>query len=263
MSGGQTEPLPANAVGWTPQRTAAFVHGHDAHRPGAARGDDAGRRFSYLPLPSLELRGPKGGPRPEHVGAMRRVIVVAPPDAAREVARVRMALSGDELTEEGTGNASAVLSLLPQDDSNLRDYVRSAAVWSIVTPVLLPGFDDPDRVRTRLKKEEFAGDAEGQKRLLAKLDDRIDGLIRKAFRQAGLPDELVEQAEIEYRKVGFRAGVDLADRYMVPEKLKKWPRHHVRVRWRDAAGGARRVRGPLAVGAGRHRGLGVFAAERG
>ena len=56
--------------------------------------------------------------------------------------------------------------------------------------------------------------------------------------------------------MGFRAGVELARRYEVPANLKKFPAWHVRVRFPQAVGG------PMAVGAGRYRGLGLFAGER-
>ena len=53
------------------------------------------------------------------------------------------------------------------------------------------------------------------------------------------------------------AGVEPAWRYEVPAELERWPRYHVRVRF------ARAVPGPLAVGAGRYRGFGLFAADGG
>jgi CRISPR-associated protein Csb2 len=177
------------------------------------------------------------------------------------------ALAGQELAGLGISGPAATLRLVDRpveqlrDDSNLGPYVNESVVWSTVTPVLLPGFDDPDGIRKRLRKREALSDAATQKRLLEQLDQRIERLIRKAFRQAGLPRELADHAEVEHRKVGFRAGVDLADRYKPPRNLKHWPRYHVRVRWRDANGNEVPIPGPLAVGAGRHRGLGVFAAE--
>ena len=57
----------------------------------------------------------------------------------------------------------------------------------------------------------------------------------------------------EYRTAGFRPGLDLSNRYELPPM--KFPRYHVRVRFPQP------VRGPLAIGAGRYRGLGLFAAE--
>ena len=119
-----------------------------------------------------------------------------------------------------------------------------------MTPVVLPGFDDPDGLRKKLNDRP---NAEQQKNLLGRLDRRILDLIKKAFRQAGWPNELVEQSDLEYREVGFRAGVDLSRRYELPPL--KFSRYHVRVRFRHS------IQGPLIVGAGRYRGLGVFAAE--
>lgn len=94
-----------------------------------------------------------------------------------------------------------------------------------------------------------------QKRYLQRLDDRIEDLLRKAFRQAGYSAELVEQLQLQWRQVGFRPGVELARRYEAPVNLKKYPAWHVRVRF------ALPVAGPLVIGAGRYRGFGLFAAE--
>ena len=60
--------------------------------------------------------------------------------------------------------------------------------------------------------------------------------------------------ELEWRNVGFRAGSEAATRYLVPDKVSG-PLFHVRVRF------AKPVVGPLAIGSGRHRGMGVFAVE--
>ena len=51
------------------------------------------------------------------------------------------------------------------------------------------------------------------------------------------------------------AGLDLASRYIPPKNLDHRPRYHVRVRFPHP------IPGPLAIGAGRYRGLGLFAAE--
>jgi CRISPR-associated protein Csb2 len=99
-----------------------------------------------------------------------------------------------------------------------------------------------------------------QSELLSRLSDRIDGLIRKAILQAGFPNVLAQHADIEWRKVGFWAGADIADRYGVPDHLKRFPRYHVRIRWREPDGQPTAVAGPVCIGGGRFLGLGLFAA---
>jgi CRISPR-associated protein Csb2 len=96
--------------------------------------------------------------------------------------------------------------------------------------------------------------------MLARLSNRIDGLLRKAIVQAGFPEELADRAELEWRKVGFWPGTDLADRYGVPDHLRRFPRFHVKIQWRDARGNAVEVPGPVCFGGGRFYGLGLFAA---
>lgn len=81
----------------------------------------------------------------------------------------------------------------------------------------------------------------------------MEELLRKAFRQAGYSNDLVDQLELEWRDVGFRSGVDLASRYLPPENLGNAPRVHVQVRFPSE------VQGPIAVGSGRFRGFGLFA----
>lgn len=123
-----------------------------------------------------------------------------------------------------------LLNLLPTSDWVLGQYTTEARTWSTVTPVIWPGHDDHDPVKA-------------------------EKILRRAFHQAGLAPELVSGLEeLAWRRVGFRAGLELAHHYRKPENLNG-PMYHVRVRFPHP------IRGPLAIGAGRYRGLGVFAAE--
>jgi CRISPR-associated protein Csb2 len=188
------------------------------------------------------------------------VLVVGLPGMEEEVAWVRRALSGQALVDERTCQPVALLSLVPANEGMVRRYTAPAAVWSTVTPVILPGYDDPDHLRRRLKALGGApGAAEQQRRWLERLDERVEQLVRKALRQAGFSEALAAAAEIAWRKTGFRAGVERAEGYAAPEKLRRFPAYHVRVRWRDGAGGAVAVAGPVVAGGGRFCGLGLFA----
>jgi CRISPR-associated protein Csb2 len=139
-------------------------------------------------------------------------------------------LSGRELLDERSGQAVALLAVISTNDPHVQTgYAGPARVWSTVTPVVLPGHDD-------------GAPAEAAR------------LLRRALVQAGLPEGLVEAADLEWRREGFRPGVELATRYERPQPARM-PRYHVRVRWPVA------VRGPLAVGTVRYRGLGLFAVE--
>ena len=128
---------------------------------------------------------------------------------------------------------------------------------------MLPGYDDPRKLRRRLfvGKQQGPGHADelGQKEMLEKLDRRIAFLLRKAIRQAGYCQELAQSAEIQWRGVGFWPGTDLAVRYNYPEKLRRFRRVHVRITWRDSAGKPLAMPGPICLGGGRLHGLGLFA----
>jgi len=164
---------------------------------------------------------------------------------------VRRRLPGQELLNL-KGEPVGLLNILPTSDWVLRQYVGESRTWSTVTPIILPGHDDPDGLRKKLNNRPTS---EEQKNLLERLNRRIVSLLHKAFLQAGLSPELVDTIEeLDWSRVGFRAGLDLADRYLRPDKLNG-PQYHVRVRF------PHRIRGPLAIGAGRYRGLGVFATE--
>jgi CRISPR-associated protein Csb2 len=173
-----------------------------------------------------------------------------------EIAWARRTMSGEELIDR-QNRPVAILSLIPSDEGVVRCYTQAAAEWATVTPVVLPGYDDPRHYRRRLKSEIGAQE---QKDLLGRLENRIDGLLRKAIVQAGFSEELAECAQIDWRKSGFWPGTDLADQYGVPDHLKRFPRLHVSIRWRNADGDMVRIPGPICLGGGRFYGLGLFAA---
>lgn len=206
-----------------------FIHGHTPDGKDRLRGGPDTARFAYLPLPSLERRGPKGERRTEYCGSIRRVLIVGPPGMTAELDWVGRALSGRELVDPGTKKPVALLSLISKKNPHLQSYINPASVWSTVTPVVLPGHDEGNRAKARQ-------------------------LLCRAFAHAGVSPELIERVRLEWRLVGFRPGVELATRYQRPEQLR-FPRLHVWVRW------PKPIRGPLAAGAGRYRGLGIFASE--
>ena len=77
---------------------------------------------------------------------------------------------------------------------------------------------------------------------------RTAKLMREALKQAGLPEPLeMEVSAAPYQRHGHRAGS-----YAVPKYLADYPQYHVRVRW------AKPQLGPIVVGAGRFRGLGLL-----
>ena len=201
----------------------SYVHGH------RAAGEDAKARFSYLPLPTIEHRG-EGV---YVVGGIRRVLLAELTESTEShLLWARQMLPGQFLTNEEDGERRAMLAPL-SDDSVLQKYTAPSDTWATVTPVVLPGSDDG----------KYA---------------KAEKLFFKALRHAGYCPEALA-AKPEFRNVSFWPGGDLSLRYKRPDYLRNgcWSVYHVRVRWRQ------RMRGPLAIGAGRHCGLGIFASFQG
>lgn len=229
--------------GWPFGPTDGFVHGHGPDGK-QLTGASADRRFMYLPLPTIN-------PALNRVESIRRVLIATPPGFEDHLDWVRRRLPGQELIDL----KERPVGLLTEHTGNpwvLDQYTKPARVWSTVTPVVLPGYDDPDHLRRRLRA---ARDPAEQKQFLGELDARVEGFLRTALRHAGFADEL--GAVVEWRAGGFRPGVGLVREYARPERLDRFSAYHVRIRWRVP------VCGPLALGAGRYRGLGLFAAEGG
>lgn len=234
-----------------------FVLGH-----GEARGEShqpvGPQRLSILPLPSLELRGKNHNPV---VGSIRRVLVTVPAGEGRQpLDWISRSLAGADLIGEQQTAPAAMLVSGRSSEWVVQQYLIRASTWSTVTPVILPGFDD--RRGDRKKLNNTTNDAEHKRAILERLNARTDELLRKAIRQAGFSDMLAAHADIEWRRVGFRPGVDLASRYFVPNHLRNYPRYHVRLHWNDSHGQPINIRGPLCLGGGRFVGLGLFAAEQ-
>jgi CRISPR-associated protein Csb2 len=227
----------ARRVGWAEEDVQGRIEGHGNGDNGQATSDD---RLLYLPLPSITPNG---------VSGIRRVLVVGPPGF--DLAPLRRRLNGEELIDEDSKRPVAMLSGIPVTDRNVTRFLGPATTWSTVTPVILPGYDDPDGLRAKLKVRNTT--AEEQQNLLGRLDARILALIWKAFYQAGWTADGLAGAEVEYRAVGWFRGLDLAKNYDLPPL--RFPRYHLRIRF------SRPVAGPVVIGAGRYRGLGVFARE--
>lgn len=243
----------AEQAGWAPERIGGFVLGHGEERGASQHISVGARRFAYLPLPSIEPRGPGR----IAVGHIRRVLVATlSMGNEAELAWARRALPGQEMIAAGREQSVALLTLLPETDGVVRQYRDRAAWWASVTPVLLPGHDDRAGYRRRLAT---VTDAAEQRRLLGLLNARIERLLRKAIRQAGYAEELAEHAELEWSQAGFWPGLEVASRYGVHDHLKSYPRFHVKVGWRDGRGARVRIPGPVCIGAGRYLGLGLFA----
>jgi CRISPR-associated protein Csb2 len=211
----------ANAATGRPQEWVdSYIHGH------RSAGEDTKPRFSYLPLPTIEHRGESGCV----LGGIRRVLVAEPIETAPgHLKWARQMLPGQFLTDADSGQSKAMMAPLRDGDWVLRQYTRSSDTWATVTPVVLPGSDEGN----------FA---------------KAEKLFTKSLLHAGYAPEGL--AELTFRNVSFWPGGDLALRYNRPSYLKNghWSVYHMRMRWKHP------IKGPLALGAGRHCGLGIFAA---
>ncbi len=207
-------------AGWPFGDIAGFVCGHDS--TGAPlKGEHGVERFMYLPLPTINHKL-------HRAESIRRVLVAAPAGFEERIEWIRRRLPGAELIREDHGTPAGLLNYLPTSDWVLRQYTGSSQVWTTVTPVILPRHDKNVSANTK-------------------------ALLRLAFQQTGYSPDLLQRTEIDWRKVGFRAGVDHASRYLPPKNLDHRPRYHVCVRFPVP------IPGPVAIGAGRFRGFGLMA----
>lgn len=205
--------------------------------PVCGHGTDPNKRIAFAPLPSFT------GSHPD--GRLRRVLVAVPETVSAEFpAQVRELLfrirGGIELLQvpaQKTGNMSdqkfAFLMPVEPDDHTFGLCLDSSETWSSVTPVVLHGHDRRRSGRISSSK--------------------IERMIGSALKQVGLETLL---AHYEVSQVCFVPGLPLAHRYFRPENLGGSNRTvcHLKLIFNCA------VSGPVLLGLGRHRGLGLFTA---
>ncbi|MDE3100890.1 MAG: type I-U CRISPR-associated protein Cas5/Cas6 [Chloroflexota bacterium] len=182
-------------------------------------GGGRSRRLSYLPLPSI------GHMRID--GRIRRVLLVDPlgQPETRTQTIVRSLQGASLMDETNVWRADLQPVADPKDGEVFRAYLSTAKVWGSVTPVVLPGYDDRDpRKATRL--------------------------ILKSLAQAGYDTPV---AEISLEPLPVFPGAERAETYFVPEYMRSSRRTHLVITF------AHPVSGPLAIGRGRHVGLGLMA----
>jgi len=181
-------------------------------------------RFSYLPLPTIGH---------ENADGMIRRLLVAEPIGGSGVYRcwAENRLRNSVLRDEDGNEWGALLDpWRPASEAIIRRYVDSASTWCTVTPVVLPGFDDGKLIKA-------------------------ERLFFKALRQAGIPVDAI--ADLTLRKAPFWPGSHTPRLYYRPKYLTDRASWHVRIRFQEP------VAGPIAIGAGRHCGLGIFSAGMG
>lgn len=189
------------------------------------------RQMSYLPLPSVGYQYTDPG--------VRRIIIVTPLGDDSWLDHVARRLAGQLLNplrgdEFGGGDPPLLIPI--KGDSVSRRYTKPAHTWYSVTPVILPGHDDNKPEKTRR-------------------------LIKKALHQTGInqPCDFEWSAFSHFPKALSAHKYDRNSRptgYIRPDYLLSQTAVHLKLRFKDNL----KVPGPLAIGAGRHCGLGLFAA---
>jgi len=191
---------------------------------------DSPPRFSYLPLPTV------GHPHAD--GMIRRVLIAEPIGGDRRHAQwAASRLCGRELIDHNN-KPVALLLAAPNHDPMIERYTAAGKIWSSVTPVILPGYDNFKAIRNPQQNRPT----------------KAERLLLKCLQQAGIPPESV--AHVTMRKAPFWPGSLHPRQYRRPKYLEDQcanPGWHVHLVFRE------RIAGPLAVGAGRHCGLGLFA----
>jgi CRISPR-associated protein Csb2 len=134
-------------------------------------------------------------------------------------------LSGAPLVDEKTGEIVAELRAEPFPDTITNRYLRKSSQWGTVTPLVLPGRDDYRSAKAH-------------------------ALVLKALAQAGYTTPVLE---IHLQREPVFAGAEMAGAYRVPAYLKSFPRTHAVITFDQE------ILGPVAIGGGRHIGLGIFA----
>lgn len=210
-----------------PGGSQRYVAGHISEE------DRGAPRFSYLPLPSI------GHAHAD--GLIRRLLVAEPLGGDSSFAGwAQHRLCGATLTDHDQNERGMLLDLRPESRRMIERYIAASRTWCTVTPVILPGYDD------------FKG--------IAQHDDnqpiKAERLLVKCFAHAGIPPKSV--VSFTMRRAPFWPGSQHPRNYHRPDYLadhRARPGWHVRLMFHEP------VFGPIALGVGRHCGLGIFAAK--
>jgi CRISPR-associated protein Csb2 len=236
------------SLDWDKAKVDSFVLGHGEVQDDKTHQPVANARLVFIPLPSVEWRGEERG---KTIGPIRRVLVTVKGKIENdEFFRIVRNFEGRELIDEKTKQPVAFLRRQSKRDGAIERYFGESKEWVSVTPVILPGYDDPRKLRRRLNTTILTPNEKSD--IICKLEMRIEFLLRKALRQAGYPEELIKNAQLQWRSAGFMAGTDLASNYAVPDQHRRFRRLHVCIVF------DRPISGPFCFGGGRFAGLGLF-----
>ena len=204
-----------------------------------ADGSDDGpvaARIRIVPLPSIGH---------EHADmAIRRVLVLVPPQCPLRPDDVFWAFSAADVTDHATGEVFALLTPAPLS-AVLDHFTQPARVWRSVTAVALP---DVAR-RRRIDPARAVAEAKGG-RERAEEEARARSAVVQALRHAGVgatPDDVRVQRE------PFDRNGERAEAFALTPRFPKERLWHVRIEFGNA------VTGLLTLGDGRFLGLGVLA----
>jgi CRISPR-associated protein Csb2 len=208
-------------------------HGND--------GSNAHQQLSYIPLPSIGHRHADPG--------IRRVMIAAPfgdDDLLNYIAR---RLSGLQLVPKGESefpSGDAPLLVPMRGDNVTRCYTAPSATWYSFTPVILDG-------HVKRKAESDTTDHAHW--------------ISKALERAGIeqPCDFEWSAFSKFSKSFSAHKYDKDKRpqgFLRPSHLKSQTAVHLTIRFHDGTEAKTPVAvpGPIAIGAGRHCGLGTMAS---
>jgi len=227
---GMVRHLAIEAMTASPPRDASddwvdrYVAGH---RP---KGAADHRQLSYLPLPSIGH---------EHADQIvRRIMIAAPLGHDAWLEHLARRLAGQQLTPErgdefDTAGPPSLIRV--HHDKVARHYARRTERWASVTPVILPGHDDRKPAKTRK-------------------------LIEASLAQAGIEQacDFDWSAYSRFRKSFSAHKYDKGRRpqgYFRPDHLQTQTAVHLTLHFKERV----ELPGPIAIGAGRHCGLGLFA----
>ena len=177
-------------------------------------------RFSYLPLPTIG--------HPNSDGMIRRLLIAEPSGGDGSRAKwAQRRLKGQVLRDIDGNERGRLFEIAGRRSENMINrYTSESRGWSTVTPVILPGYDDG-----KLAKAEK--------------------LFLQAIEQTDLSIDSI--TDLTMRKAPFWPQSQYPKHYQRPDYLRHLPGWHVTLTFRKLA------LGPLALGAGRHIGLGLMA----